>query len=178
MAIDAYNTGIQGQTTGAVMKMKSRSFQGRTWVFKGVHVSSSTFSTSHASPPVTRSSPSARSATPRPRTTWTTTAYSTSSADRPPPHAALGLAASCSRVLVSTGQVGLSRPWSLETPVGLMTRRPQPARSTSESETGRRSVPRAPVAWRNPGQGRFVSIRPRCERWCSRLGAIRDASYR
>ena len=36
---------------------------------------------------------------------------------------------------LSTGQVGLSRPRSLETPVGLMTRRPQPARSTSESET-------------------------------------------
>ena len=47
----------------------------------------------------------------------------------------VGLAASRSRVLVSTGQVGLSRPRSLEPPVGLMTRRPQPARSTSESET-------------------------------------------
>ena len=40
--------------------------------------------------------------------------------------------------------VGLSRPRSLETPVGLMTRRPQPARSTSESETPVRT--RAPPA--------------------------------
>ena len=40
-------------------------------------------------------------------------------------------------------------------------------------DLGRRSVPRAPVAWRNPGQARFVSNRPRCERWRSRLGAIR-----
>ena len=57
----------------------------------------------------------------------------------------VGLAASCSRVLVSTGQVGLSRPRSLETPVGLMTRRPQPARSTSESETAL-SPPAPPLA--------------------------------
>ena len=62
--------------------------------------------------------------------------------------------------------VGLSRPRSLETPVGLMTRRPQPARSTSESETALRCAASAGSSRRNssspwPAAGRFRRCSPR-----------------
>ena len=53
--------------------------------------------------------------------------------------------------------VGLTRPRSLETPVGLMTRRPQPARSTSESET----VSELHVSWVKGACRLFASGPPR-----------------